>query len=249
MARPYYEDDFATIHHGDVFSLLDLASGSWDGLITDPPYSSGGKFRGDRMGSTVDKYVSTGTLNPRVEFGGDNRDQRGFFAWVSFWSSLAQLTAPTSAPIAVFCDWRQLPTVTDAIQAGGWVWDGIATWFKRGGRPRKNMTRLDSEFVAVGRNGPADLSDPRYPSSVFECPAPPTTGARRLHVTQKPIPVMEWLVPLVRPGGTVLDPFMGSGSTLVAAKNLGRKAIGGDADEYWCEVAAKRLSQETLGLA
>ena len=59
---------------------------------------------------------------------------------------------------------------------------------------------------------------------------------------------MQWLIPFCPKDGLVLDPFMGSGSTLVAAKNLGRKAVGSDIDEYWCEVAAKRLSQGVMYL-
>jgi site-specific DNA-methyltransferase (adenine-specific) len=67
------------------------------------------------------------------------------------------------------------------------------------------------------------------------------------HPTPKPISVMRWIVDCL-PGASVLDPFMGSGTTLVAAKDLGRKAIGIEIDERYCEMAASRCSQEVLGL-
>lgn len=69
----------------------------------------------------------------------------------------------------------------------------------------------------------------------------------RYHPTQKPLAVMSWAIGLCpeRPT-TVLDPFMGSGTTLVACKNLGIRAVGIDAEERWCEVAARRLGQGVL---
>jgi site-specific DNA-methyltransferase (adenine-specific) len=68
------------------------------------------------------------------------------------------------------------------------------------------------------------------------------------HPTEKPLSLMEWAVGFLPDGAPVLDPFMGSGTTLVAAKNLGRKAIGIEIEERYCEIAAERLSQGVLGL-
>jgi DNA modification methylase len=69
------------------------------------------------------------------------------------------------------------------------------------------------------------------------------------HPMQKPLALMSWILTLAEtPGGTVLDPYMGSGTTLVAAKQLGRKAIGVEIEERYCEIAAQRLAQEVLPL-
>lgn len=65
------------------------------------------------------------------------------------------------------------------------------------------------------------------------------------HPTQKPIQLMRWTLGFVA-GGTILDPFMGSGTTLVAAKQLGRRAIGIELEERYCEIAAKRLAQDCM---
>jgi DNA modification methylase len=78
------------------------------------------------------------------------------------------------------------------------------------------------------------------------CIASADTKGSRVHPTQKPLELMQWCLGFV--DGTVLDPFMGSGTTLVAAKNLGRKAIGIEIEERYCEIAAKRLAQEVLPL-
>lgn len=70
----------------------------------------------------------------------------------------------------------------------------------------------------------------------------------REHPTQKPLDLMRWCLELFPDAVTVLDPFMGSGTTLRAAKDCNRKAVGIELDERWCELAAKRMAQEVLAL-
>jgi len=71
-------------------------------------------------------------------------------------------------------------------------------------------------------------------------------GMQAIHPTQKPIALMHWCLSLADNPQTILDPFMGSGTTLRAAKDLGRKAIGIEINEQYCEIAVNRLRQEVL---
>lgn len=72
------------------------------------------------------------------------------------------------------------------------------------------------------------------------------SGLRNYHPTQKPVALMKWCLQQFPEAQDILDPFMGSGTTLRAAKDLGRRAIGIEIEEKYCEIAAKRLSQEVL---
>ena len=73
-------------------------------------------------------------------------------------------------------------------------------------------------------------------------------GAFGVHPTQKPLALMRWCIESRTVDETVLDPYMGSGTTLVSAKSIGRTAIGIEVDERYCEIAARRCSQETMDL-
>ena len=93
------------LQRGDALQLLrDLPSESVDAVITDPPYSSGGMHRSDRMMNTTDKYVQYGTLDRRPDFQGDARDQRGYLAWCSLWLSECLRIVKPGRPALVFTD-------------------------------------------------------------------------------------------------------------------------------------------------
>jgi site-specific DNA-methyltransferase (adenine-specific) len=242
VSAPYYEDGSVTIYHGDCFDVLHDLSGV-GAVVTDPPYSSGGAFRGDRAMQTTTKYVKSDTVAYRPEFAGDNRDQRSFLVWCSMWMNAARRASVDGAVLASFIDWRQLPTLTDAVQAGGWTWRGLGTWWKPGIRMQKGRFSASAEYVVYATNGPAD-DGAGSPQNVFSCPP----DQDREHIAQKPAAVMGWVMNLVPPRALVLDPFMGTGSTLFAAKLRNHRAIGIDCDERYCEIAARRLSQEVLPL-
>lgn len=241
MSRaPYYSDDRVQLFQGDSLALLaSLPSGSVDAVVTDPPYSSGGQFRGDRMGSTAGKYGGESF----VDFDGDNRDQRSFLTWMSLWLGAARDAAKPGAPCLLFTDWRQMPTMTDALQAGGWTWRGVVPWAKSGGRPAfKQRAFLNScEYVVWGTSGASNTADGSTVPlpGFYQAPAP----RDREHQTQKPVEVMRELVKIAQPGATILDPFMGSGTTGVAAMIEGRKFIGCEMVPHYAEVAERRIRE------
>lgn len=239
--KPYYEQDGITIYHGEALRLLrDLPRESVDMVLTDPPYSSGGQFRGDRSQRTGDKYQQSDAAD-LPDFIGDNRDQRSHGYWMTLWlDECRQITKPGGI-CAMFTDWRQLPTASDAIQAGGWVWRGIAVWAKPGARPQLGRFSSQTEFIVWGTNGPREIKGTAAPGW-FMCSAP----SDRVHMTQKPVDMLRWALSLCKPGDLVLDPFMGSGSTLRAAKDCGLRAIGCEVSEEWCEHGASQLSQGVL---
>jgi len=241
--QPYYEVDGITIYHGEARATMPGLP-CFDALIADPPYSSGGIMRSDRVLATTTKYVNSDTYADRPEFSGDNRDQRSYLSWCSLWLTDALFRAKPGAHVLLFTDWRQLPTTTDAIQCGGWVWRGLATWWKPGIRMQRGGFSHSAEYVVWGTAGVWNRDNPHAPQNVIRS----QPVGDKVHIAEKPEDVLQHLVPFAPIGGLVLDPFMGSGTTLVAARKLGRKAIGIEIEERYCEIAAQRLSQTVLEL-
>lgn len=155
---------------------------------------------------------------------------------------LLRVTVP-GAVLAAFTDWRQLPTMTDAIQCGGWVWRGIVPWVKPAYRPTMNRFASQCEYVVWGTNGPRALDGGPPLPGFFEASAP----REREHITQKPIDVMRSLCRIAPPGGVVLDPFCGSGTTAVAAVLEGRRAICCEVVPEHADVARRRLAAAEAG--
>jgi len=238
---PYYADDWATLYHGDALAVLrELPSASVDAVITDPPYSSGGTFRGDRTSDPTNKYVPTKeVVNFHVTFTGDNRDQRSFAFWAGVWMAECLRVTKTGGVLLSFIDWRQLPTLTDVIQAHGWVWRGVVVWDKTAGmRPTAGRFRQQAEFVVWASNGPmpVDYGATCHPGVFTHSPF-----RGKEHIAGKPLSLMRDLAQIVPEGGTVLDPFMGSGTTGVAAILEGRRFVGVEMVEHYAEVAKRRI--------
>jgi site-specific DNA-methyltransferase (adenine-specific) len=241
--EPYYTDDRATLYKADALAVLaELPTASVDALITDPPYSSGGMVRGDRVNPDLDaKYMDTGTSGSLEAFSGDSRDAFGYWFWCSVWLSEAQRVLKPGAITALFTDWRQLSVTIGGIQSGGCVFRGVVPWHKPNGRPVQGRWANSCEYVVWGTNGPRslDILGAKAFPGFFQAQVP--RGAEREHLTQKPLSVMRDLVKIVPEDGIVLDLFAGSGTTGVAAVMEGRKFIGVEMTEHYAEVASNRL--------
>lgn len=233
---------------GDALDVLRrLPDACVDAVCTDPPYSSGGQFRGDRAKKTSEKYVDGDRLTQYEDFAGDTRDQRGFIAWSALWLSECLRVAKDDAILQVFTDWRQLPAMTDAVQAGGWIWRGVLPWDKtEAARPTLGGYRSQCEFVVWATKGSLALRAhlPAAPGVIRAA----SRDAEKIHMAAKPVGVLLDLLSVVQADAVVLDPYLGSGSSGVAALRSGRRVIGIEIEETWAKTARERIAAEERGL-
>lgn len=231
------------IYCGDCTRIMtELDPDSIGAVITDPPYASGGTKASDRWRSTSEKYAKAKYAEySKHDFDGDSMDQRCWMNWTVDWMRAAKRVAKDGAPFVVFIDWRQLPAMTDCFQHAGLVWRGVAAWDKLNGRPQRGRFRQQTEYIVWGSKGnmPLARNAPILPGA-FRCASPATSV--RIHQTEKPLELMRQLVHICEPGETILDPFAGSGTTLLAAEQEGYDAIGIELNAYYAEKATERLS-------
>ncbi|QDU62157.1 Modification methylase DpnIIB [Planctomycetes bacterium Pan216] len=229
------------LHHGDVLKVLPTFDDeSFDATIADPPYCSGGRTHNERLADPSKKYCHSST-GRYASFMGETRDQRSWGYWCSLWlSECWRITRPMGY-VLCFVDWRQLPTLTNAMQAAGWIWRGILSWDKTEAArsPHTGYFRHQAEFVVWGTKG----SCRRRPG---EGPWPGVLRQRvdtreKCHVAGKPTELLKRLVTIVPQGGVLLDPFVGSGTGPLAAEAKDRQWVGIEMDPHWYQVAADRL--------
>ena len=237
-------DGPARLIHGEALQALQtLPPGSVDAVICDPPYSSGGFSRDDKNKSPDNKYTQHERRGRFPDFTGDNRDQRSYLAWCAMWVDACLRALKPGGYFLAFTDWRQLPVMTDAIQCGGVFWRGIVVWDKGGGAraPHKGYFKHQCEYIAWGTKGAARIleHDGPFPG----CINATVLQSDKFHMTGKPTALMRELVRCVEPGGVVLDPFAGSGSTGVACLQTGRRFIGIEREAAYIEIARSRLQE------
>ena len=216
MATPYYQDDYVTLYHGDCLEIDDWLEA--DVLVTDPPYGVGWVSGGTTWYGKDGKVVQ----QEKKKITADENPAARDFA-LNLWGD---------RPAIVFGSWRVARPANTRHRL---------IWHKLGRNPgplNAPWYSVDEEIYILG-SGFKGKTDPNvYPTSENRALEPSKIG----HPTPKPVGLMEALVSKC-PDGVIADPFSGSGSTLLAARNLGRKVIGVEFEEKYCEIIADRLSQ------
>jgi DNA modification methylase len=212
--KPYYEDDWSTIYHGDCREILPSLNA--DVVLTDLPYGIGLDYS-DTFDDSVD-YLDelVGEALPLMQSSAPV---------VAFTCGIVNVWR--FPPAKWMLCWYQANAVSSTGYWGFNQWQPVLVY---GTDPylRRGMGRRPDVVITAAPNNGKDkrLGHP--------CPKPIEAWTKVQHRVSPD------------PSDSVLDPFMGSGSTLVAAKNAGRRAVGIDIEERFCEIAATRLSQEVL---
>lgn len=221
--KPYYEDDQVTLYHGDCLEVTEWLTA--DVLVTDPPYGIAHATRETYGGNMNGKGAVSQKNVIANDEDTDTRDKV-----LERWGT---------KPFIVFGSWR-IPR-PDPI-------DSLLIWHKAGMPPGPTTAAFMTQHEEIYVKGKGfRKSAPPLRSVITTKEHRPTAVMEIGHPTPKPIGLMETLVDRCDQG-VIADPFAGSGATLIAARNLGRKAIGIEYEERYCELIAKRLSQQAFDL-
>jgi site-specific DNA-methyltransferase (adenine-specific)/modification methylase len=212
----FYQDDWATIYCGDCRDILPMLE-PVDLVLTDPPYGINYSPKYGRR-----KMPDGSWLDP-VEMPCVIGDKIEF-----------DPTPVLNFPLVIL--WGANHYCHRLPFDGRWlIWDKRCSVI-----PERNQS--DCEIAWMNKYGAARIFRHMWDGMVRDS----ERDIPRVHPTQKPEALMRWCIGFAPDAKTILDPFMGSGTTLVAAKNLNRKSIGIEIEPKYCEIAVKRLRQEVF---
>ncbi len=221
--KPFYQDEWVTIYHGDCKEILPLLP-KVDLMLTDPPY-----------------FLPNTQFRPEMRLA--SRMWSNFsFAQMAFeqYLKLILAVAKDDFEFYLFTDEVSYPVVYPLLyssfyQTKAIVWDKGSIGL--GGKWRRQF-----EFILYSHKGRPKKNGSH--SDIIKC----KRSEDKEHPYEKPVELLKAILELSLPDLTA-DPFMGIGSTLVASKELNRKCIGIEIEEKYCEIAAKRCSQQVFDLS
>ncbi len=239
--KPYFQDEHITIYHGDCRDVLPEID-PVDVVITDPPYGDTSL----EWDVQVEGWLPLIPTENLWSFGSFR-----FFMSQTFegWKLAQEIVWEKHNGSSFMADrFQRVHELAVQFYRGEWrnIWkdpvmtaDATARTVRRKGRPAHTGHINNGSYISHD-------GGPRMQRSVIRVRS---THGYAEHPTQKPVGIIVPLIEYSLPeSGIVLDPFMGSGSTLRAVKDLNRKAIGIEIDERYCEIAAKRMSQLAMVL-
>lgn len=215
--EPYYRDESVTLYHGDSVDVIPQLE-PVDLVLTDPPY-----------GVT---YLSNWGV------GQGNRPISNDGARLSLALYRSVLPLLKARHVLWFTRWDAWPDVW-ALLGQHYPLRGLLVWDK-GSPGMGDLKHWGPSYELIASAGSGTITGGRD-SSILRYNAPSPRG--RIHPTEKPVALLQYLIEKLD-AKTILDPFAGSASTLVAAKLAGRRAIGIESDERYCEAAAQRLARQ-----
>ena len=251
MLKPYWQDSSVTLYLGDSKEFIaELPDGCADMIFTDPPYGHNNN-NGDLI-HNWEKALGKGNPGESRPIAEDGAEEAGLLARLLFEQSPRLLRAGGCCCCCCCCGGGG----PDPQFARWSLWMDEHLEFKqmipwdKGGLGMGWHYRRCYETVLVGQKpgGPCKwYGDAMVPNIIREGQIPKILPSSNHHPTEKPEALPAWFIALhSQPGDTILDPFAGAGSTLVAAKRMGRKAIGIEIDARWADMAIQRLGQGSL---
>lgn len=230
MIEPYYDQDGITIYNADCLDVLpQLEAGSVALVLTDPPYN---------------------VRAADIALAGRAPMARDFGDWDEGWHPGPSMAAweralrPGGSVLAFTSD-----RLLSAYREGPFKPRGTVVWQKDNPAPHPRPAYVQAtEWIAwLQKEGAAAVWNAGGYTLNVEHDSAPSGGERTAHPTQKPIDLTKRLIRRhSNEGDLILDPFMGSGTTLRAAKDLGRRAIGIEINKDYCDIAIERLRQGVL---
>jgi len=225
LPKPYYQDNHGVLYHGDCLEIMkDIPDKSVDLVLTDPPYNLG------------------------KDFDNDDLEEMDFIEFLTLRLNDMERIIKPKHPIIIFFDnGQKLPLFWKSLFASGLTFQKGATLYKPNdcSMPHNRILRTSEVFYVLSSTPQLNCDGDSYIHDTI-------IGNHKAkeswyHPTAK---CYEAIFQIIRSHSiidkVVLDPFAGSGTTLRAAKDLGRKYIGIEISEKYCEIIAKRMGQEVL---
>jgi len=226
-SEPYYSDDLVTLYHGDALEVLpSIRSASVNAVITDPPYVIGA--------------VSSGAMASKS---GGWADMMNSALWFTTWYREVDRILHSSGSFWTFANWRTIPVVMRAAIDAGLPVTSLLVWDKEWIGPGGPQGLRPSYEVAALMAQPQFILPDRGTPDIWRH----KVGSYKPHghPAEKPEPLLRRMIEALElgPDAVIVDPFAGSGSTLAAARSLGLRCIGIEAETKWCDLIVSRVAQ------